>query len=287
MTLRVVLPVLMAGAAAVPAGVPAVAEQVRPSSTGPAIRSITLNPAAPVAGPTGSVHLVIEVVARGVASPAGMTVQVDPGPPPGSAKVAGPGGGPGPVSGPLSGHGPLSGPGPAPQSGQVPVPPVTVSTVPSQTARHALGEWEIWRFEPDKKLSRWYPAGPWTVAVTARGTDGGTVTRYAGFQLRRDTKFSSVQAVRKGAGVEVRGVLNRVDPQGYLDYAPFSGQTVEILHREPGQERWTRSAEATTDLQGHFLQTVAGHRDDEWRARFVETGHYAAGRSRVHRAEQR
>ncbi|GAA4220505.1 hypothetical protein GCM10023075_06730 [Streptosporangium album] len=270
----------MAGATAVPAGAPAGTEQVWPPSSDLVIRSITLNPGAPVVGPTGSVHLVIEVVARGVAGSAGMTVQVDPGAPPGPLEGARP----------EAQLGPVSRPGPAPQTGPISVSPFVASIVPPRAARPvgpawpASGEWEVWRFEPDKKLSRWYPAGPWAVAATARGVDGGTVTRYAGFQLRRDTKFSSVQALRKGTGVEVRGVLNRVDPQGYLDYAPFSGQTVEILHREEGQERWTKSAEATTDDQGHFLRTVTGHRDDEWRARFMETERYATGRSRVHKA---
>ncbi|MFJ2032585.1 hypothetical protein [Streptosporangium sp. NPDC087985] len=284
MTLRVLLPVLMAGAAAVPAGVPVLTERVAPPSTAAAtdlmIRSITLNPHAPVVGPTGSVRLVIEVVARGVAGPEGMTVQVEPGAPPESAGGAG--------SDVLLG--PVSGPGPGQGGGRLPASPALTYTVPPRTAHpvgrapYTTGEWETWRFEPDKKLSRWYPAGPWNVAATARGADGGTVTRYAGFQLRRDTKFSSVQVARKGAGVVVRGVLNRVDPQGYLDYAPFPGQTVEILHRAAGERRWTRAAETTTDIQGQFLQNVTGYQDHEWRARFMETDRYATGRSRVHQA---
>ncbi|MEU7454550.1 hypothetical protein [Streptosporangium roseum] len=176
-------------------------------------------------------------------------------------------------------------------------PPGPASRVPAASGRarrhatgpaaRAAGEWETWRFQPEKRLSRWYPAGRWTVAVTARGADGGTVTEYAGFWLKREAKFSAVQAARKAAGVEVRGVLNRVDPQGYLDYAPFPGQTVEILHRATGQEEWTETAEATTDLQGHFLQTVTGRQGGEWRARFAGTGHYALRHSRVHEASRR
>ncbi|WP_156056098.1 hypothetical protein [Streptosporangium roseum] len=295
MTMRVLLPVLAAGAAALPAGaaaaLPARAEP--PAAVKDlAIRSITLDPEAPVVGPSDTVRLVIEVVARGVSGPQGMTVQVEPGAPP------------------ESGTGPLPGAGAGVQTvsepAQIPVPPALTYLTPAGPAgqapaasgragrRHATGpaaraagEWETWRFRPEKRLSRWYPAGRWTVAVTARGTDGGTVTEYAGFWLRREAKFSAVQAVRKATGVEIRGVLNRVDPQGYLDYAPFPGQTVEILHRTTEQEEWTETAEATTDLQGHFLQTVTGRRGGEWRARFAGTAHYALRHSRVHEASRR
>ncbi|MET8336418.1 hypothetical protein ABZV14_25015 [Streptosporangium canum] len=293
MTMRVLLPVLAAGAAALPAGaaaaLPARAEP--PAAVKDlAIRSITLDPEAPVVGPSDTVRLVIEVVARGVSGPQGMTVQVEPGAPPESG------------TGPLLGAGVQTVSEPA----QIPVPPALTYLTPAGPAgqapaasgragrRHATGpaaraarEWETWRFRPEKRLSRWYPAGRWTVAVTARGADGGTVTEYAGFWLRREAKFSAVQAVRKETGVEVRGVLNRVDPQGYLDYAPFPGQTVEILHRTTEQEEWMETAEATTDLQGHFLQTVTGRQGGEWRARFAGTAHYALRHSRVHEASRR
>ncbi|WP_433238467.1 hypothetical protein ACQPYK_30840 [Streptosporangium sp. CA-135522] len=296
MSMRVLLPVLVAGVTAAPTGALALPAQDEPpvaAAGGPAIRSITVTPEAPVVGPTGTVRLVVEVVARGVVGPDTMTVQVEPGAPPGS--------------GAEPDRGNDLEPGPGPEEGQIPVSPAltfapagrTAGPVPAVTglpllerepgaaagrAPHAGRSWETWRFRPDRKLSRWYPAGRWTVAATARGANGETVTGYAGFQLRRETRFSAVQAVRKGTEVEVRGVLNRVDPQGYLDYAPFPGQTVEILHRTGEEEKWTKTAEATTDLQGHFVQNVTGYQDGEWRARFTETGRYAAGRSRVHEA---
>ncbi|MER5320218.1 hypothetical protein [Streptosporangium roseum] len=341
MTMRVLLPVLAAGAATLPAGAAALPARAEPPAAvrDLAIRSITLDPEAPVVGPAGTVRLVIEVVARGVSGPRGMTVQVEPGVPPESGTgplsgavtqtVSGTGSLPGAVTQTVSGTGSLSGaatqtvsgtgplPGAVTQTVAVPVsepdagtaqipvspaltylaPPPPASRAPASgraarrhatgPAARAAGEWETWRFQPEKRLSRWYPAGRWTVAVTARGADGGTVTEYAGFWLKREAKFSAVQALRKAAGVEVRGVLNRVDPQGYLDYAPFPGQTVEILHRATGQEEWTETAEATTDLQGHFLQTVAGRQGGEWRARFAGTGHYALRHSRVHEASRR
>ncbi|MGV9777293.1 hypothetical protein [Streptosporangium sp. NPDC003464] len=297
MTMRVLLPILAAGAGAVPSGAvvpPAWAEP--PAAVDLAIHSITLTPGAPVVGPSDTVRLVIEVVARGVASPDGVTVRVEPGAPPepGTDAPADAESGPAPqtVRIPVPDAPPYV---PPPQEAG-PAPAVLDLVVPGHAARgrrtgpaagsagRAGTEWETWRFRPDKRLSRWYPAGRWTVAATAEGAGGETVTEYAEFRLRRETKFSAVQAVRRGAQVEVKGVLNRVDPQGYLDYAPFPGQSVEILHRAAPQERWTRTAEATTDLQGHFTQNVAGHRGGEWRARFTGTGRYAARHSRVHGA---
>jgi hypothetical protein len=73
--------------------------------------------------------------------------------------------------------------------------------------------WETWRFLPDKRLSRFYPAGTWTVTATAHGKDGATVTEYASFQLRRDTKLSEVQVERARGAVRLRGSLTRVDPR--------------------------------------------------------------------------
>ncbi|MFI6909389.1 hypothetical protein ACIBKY_49565 [Nonomuraea sp. NPDC050394] len=75
MTSRVLLASLAAGALAVPVPVANAASE-------PAIREITIRPADPVVGPTGSVRLVIEVIAQGVDGRDGVTVKVDPGAPP-------------------------------------------------------------------------------------------------------------------------------------------------------------------------------------------------------------
>ncbi|MFI9556657.1 hypothetical protein [Nonomuraea endophytica] len=75
MTSRVLLASLAAGALAVPVPVANAASE-------PAIREITIRPADPVVGPTGSVRLIIEVVAQGVDGREGVTVKVDPGAPP-------------------------------------------------------------------------------------------------------------------------------------------------------------------------------------------------------------
>ncbi|MEU1881775.1 hypothetical protein ABZ470_31105 [Streptosporangium sp. NPDC020072] len=226
----------------------------------PVIRSVTVTPGAPVVGPSGSVRVVIEVVAGGVAGPDGVTIEVEPGAPDAADEPASP-----PiqedaedtgVTGTADGQG-ASAPAPAP-------------------------EWEIWRFVPDKGLTRWYPTGRWTVTVTARGAGGEVVTGHTVFRLRRETRFSAVRVAAGETGARVRGVLNRVDPQGYLDYAPFPGQPVGILHRSEPGEPWQSVASATTDAQGRFARDVPGIRDGQWRILFAGTGHYAGRRSIIH-----
>ncbi|MBB2915272.1 hypothetical protein FHS43_006592 [Streptosporangium becharense] len=334
MTTRVLLASLVAGAASlpVPAGAPVVAAE------DPVIRSVTIHPAAPVVGPADTVRLVIEVVARGVAGPAGVTVQVEPGaagpgetvfpvgvsrpaaqaprPRPGTGPEPRPGPGaslaprpdprpggsppltpapsplPGVLPGPLPTEvpsllpGPVSGPSrtPAPATGPGRAVPGHAAARAGLVVRRAADGWETWRFNPEQTLSRWYPAGRWTVTVTAKGTGGRTVVGRRGFQLRRQTRFSAVRAVAGGEGTRVRGVLNRVDPQGYLDYAPFPERPVEILHRT-GEEDWAEVGTATTDAHGRFGRTLPIRPGGRWRIRFAGTSHYAPGLSAVHRAE--
>lgn len=295
--MRVLIALLVAG---VTAPVPAEAAS---AAGDPVIRSVTLSPDAPVVGPAGAVRLVIEVVARGVADPAGVTIEVEPGSPPRSGPGSVPAPRPAPRPGPGPEAGPVPGPGPVPvvdRGSAASVPPHTAtpsvtgpglsgpggrpaggSPAPRPVSRAEWG-WETWRFLPDRELTRWYPAGRWTVTVTARGAGGARTTRHAGFWLRRETRFSAVQAVGRGSDVRVRGVLNRVDPQGYLDYAPFPGKPVEILYRQARGSGWERVASATTDPQGRFIRTVTGRRGGEWRIRFAGTGHYAARLSAVH-----
>ncbi|MFD1500236.1 hypothetical protein, partial [Streptosporangium lutulentum] len=258
------------------------------------IRSVTLNPASPVVGPVGAVRLVVEVVARGVIGPEGVTIQVEPGAPPESRGVTLPVS----ASGSVSVSGPASGPRPARLSGQVsgagdaaPVTHVLAGGGGSAIGTRAVAaragqDWETWRFAPDKSLSRWYPAGRWTVTATARGAGGTTVTGYAPFWLKRETRFGAVQAVRKGAEVEVGGVLKRVDPRGVADYVPFAGQPVEILHRETAQADWRPVGTATSDAEGRFSRIVQDHQAGEWRIRFEGTGHYAARLGKIHPTSQ-
>ncbi|MEV6863181.1 hypothetical protein AB0M44_19530 [Streptosporangium subroseum] len=317
MTVKVLLASLAAGAVALPSPVEAPAAATAPDLT---IRSVTLNPASPVVGPVGAVRLVVEVVARGVAGPEGVTIQVEPGVPPESSRVG---------TFPVSASVPVPGPRPTrvpgqpsgtrkgtvarlaggpgsflPGSGDTGFPGVDGGPVTSghgsggaglvtsghggiaiETAKvpsRAGQDWETWRFAPDKSLSRWYPAGRWTVTATAKGAGGTTVTGYAPFWLKRETRFGAVQAVRKGTEVQVDGVLKRVDPQGVVDYAPFAGQPVEILHRETAQADWTPAATATSDAQGKFSRSVPDRQGGEWRIRFAGTGHYAARLGKIH-----
>ncbi|WP_371778950.1 hypothetical protein [Streptosporangium subroseum] len=407
--MKVLLASLAAGAVALPSPVEAPAAATAPDLT---IRSVTLNPVSPVVGPVGTVRLVVEVVARGVAGPEGVTIQVEPGVPPESSRVGtfpvsasgsvsasvpgavpaprptrvpsqvsgtrkgtvarlagGPGaflpgsgytGFPGVDGGPImSGHGSdgadlvtsahgsdgadlvtsahgsdgadlvtsahgsdgadlvtsahgsdgadlvtsahasdgaglvtsgqgsdgagliMSGHG----SGDARLITSGQGGIALETAKvssRAGQDWETWRFAPDKSLSRWYPAGRWTVTATAKGAGGTTVTGYAPFWLKRETRFGAVQAVRKGTEVQVDGVLKRVDPRGVVDYAPFAGQPVEILHRETAQAAWTPVATATSDAQGKFSRIVPDRQGGEWRIRFAGTGHYAARLGKIH-----
>jgi hypothetical protein len=349
------------GAVALPSPVEAPAAATAPDLT---IRSVTLNPASPVVGPVGTVRLVVEVVARGVAGPEGVTIQVEPGVPPESSRV---GAFPVSASGAVSASVPGAVPAPRPTrvpgrpsgtrkgtaarlaggpgpfltgSGYTGFPgmdggPITlgqgsdgadlVTSVhaldgaglvtsgqgsegaglimsghgsgdarlitpgrggaaieTAKTSSRAGQDWETWRFAPDKSLSRWYPAGRWTVTATAKGAGGTTVTGYAPFWLKRETRFGAVQAVRKGTEVQVDGVLKRVDPRGVVDYVPFAGQPVEILHRETAQAAWTTAATATSDAQGKFSRSVPDRQGGEWRIRFAGTGHYAARLGKIH-----
>ncbi|MBG0832949.1 hypothetical protein HS041_35190 [Planomonospora sp. ID67723] len=271
MTVRALLAFLAAAACALPAAGAATATvpvaAARPPATGPVIRSITLSPAAPVVRPGSAVRLVIDVVARGVSGPDGVTIQVEPGAVPGTDAPAGRGSGDSRTA-----------------SGRVAVP--RVEGAPVRLGRTGA-EWETWRFLPERRLNRRYPAGRWTITATARGAEGATAVRYAEFWLKRATVLTSVQVVRGEGGVRVGGVLRRVDPQGYTDYAPFAGQPVEILYRRDGEEAWGRVAGAVTDRLGYFVRKVEGHRRGDWRVRFPGTGRFAADSSRVLRVDKR
>ena len=163
------------------------------------------------------------------------------------------------------------------------VPPRLVwRRIPVPPARMA-GGWETWRFLPDKRLNRYYPAGTWTITATAKGRDGKTVTRYASFQLRRESRLSSVRVEKaaKGDGVRLRGSLTRVDPRGLTDYGPFAKQRLDILWRPDENSAWEKVGQATTDASGAFVQTVQGRTGGHWRVRFAGTGHYSPDNSKV------
>ncbi|MGI5272124.1 hypothetical protein ACQEUU_23410 [Nonomuraea sp. CA-218870] len=148
-------------------------------------------------------------------------------------------------------------------------------------SRPAADGWQTWRFLPDKRLNRYFPTGTWTVTVTARGAGGAEVTEYASFELRRETRLSSVRAERDGGGVRLSGRLKRLDPRGRAGYVPFRGQRVELLWRRDASGDWERVAEATTTAAGAFSRTVSGRDGGEWRARFPGTGHEAAEDARI------
>ncbi|WP_449065806.1 hypothetical protein [Planomonospora algeriensis] len=260
MTFRAFLISLTAGACALPALVATAAPVAADDHV--AIRSITLRPASPVVHPDRPVRLVIEVVARGVSGRDGVTIKVEPGAPPVSSPSA-------------SSQSASSLPADSPQDWQ-----------PGQESAQRLPDpgWRTWRFLPERRLNRWYPTGQWTVTATAKGDDGHRVVRHAGFRLRHATDFTALQVRRADRGVQVRGVLNRIDPEGYLDYAPFPRQRVEILHRPERGADWTKVATATTDRGGRFIRKVRGHRGGEWRVRFPGTSRHAPETETVRRA---
>ncbi|MGP3913499.1 hypothetical protein [Nonomuraea sp. 10N515B] len=179
--------------------------------------------------------------------------------------------------------GPLQGGAPAVQDGSLErgARPLAAPALPPRlvwrlaASPPAADSWRTWRFLPDKRLSRFYPTGTWTVTAIARGQDGATVTEYASFQLRRETKLSEVQAERARGAVRLRGSLTRVDPRGLTDFGPFAKQRLEILWRQDDAAGWERVGEAVTDASGAFDGTILGRAGGQFRVRYAGTAHYA------------
>ncbi|WP_049567990.1 hypothetical protein [Nonomuraea sp. SBT364] len=144
--------------------------------------------------------------------------------------------------------------------------------------------WQTWRFLPDKELTRFYPAGTWTIAATAKGPNGTSVTAYESFQLKRETRLTEVEVerARHAEGVRLHGSLKRVDGRGLTGFAPFGRQRVEILWRESPSAEWSHTAYATTDAKGSFTHTVRDRAGGYWRVRYEGTGRYAPDLSKSH-----
>ncbi|MFI6503476.1 hypothetical protein [Nonomuraea typhae] len=285
MTSRVLLASLAAGALTVPLPSATAATEL-------AIREITVRPADPVVRPTGSVRLVVDVVAKGVSGDDGVTIKVDPGTPPEPAPVSvTPAPSPSAPASPAPTPTPTPTPlpttpipqTPAPTPTPTPSPPVEAAPAPPQRIMRAGDDWETWRFLPEKGLTRYYPSGAWTVTVTAKGPDGTSITRYAAFKLRRETRLTSIQAAKTPGtkAVRLRGVLTRVDPDGFTDYSPFGNQRMEIMYRRTPASPWETVAVATTAESGAFTKTVKGRARGEWRAHFPGSAHYAAKLSAI------
>ncbi|MEV0595190.1 hypothetical protein [Nonomuraea cavernae] len=283
MTRRFLLVSLAAGALMAPAPAYSAANELT-------IREINVRPADPVVGLGDSVRLLVDVIVKGARGKDGVTIKVEPGPPPKPAPTTPPGAGTAGTPGQQAGWDRTRPEGrPAivtPQSERRPEPrPIHVNPAAARLAAPDGGTeaWETWRFLPDKGLNRFYPAGTWTVTATARGADGATVTDYASFQLRRDTRLTGVQVgrARGSESVRVNGSLTRVGPKGLADYAPFAGQEVEILRREGTTGSWERVGTATTGERGDFTRTVQGHSGGYWQVRYPGTGHYASALSSV------
>jgi hypothetical protein len=166
-----------------------------------------------------------------------------------------------------------------PAAAQPALPPRLVWRLGASPVARMADGWETWRFLPDKKLTRFYPTGTWTITATAKGPTGATVTEYASFQFRRGTKLSAVRAEKSvggsGSGVRLRGSLSRIDPRGLTDYGPFAKQPLEILWRADTTATWEQIGTATTDAAGAFVSKVAARPGGFWRIRYPGTGHYA------------
>ncbi|WP_433501001.1 hypothetical protein ACQP1K_12280 [Sphaerimonospora sp. CA-214678] len=268
-----------------------------------AIRSITVRPDDPVVGPSDSVKLVIDVVARGAED---VTVVINPGrgkpdrpADPDSPDTAGGAGDPTPSPTPTPAPAPSPSPARAPAGTAAKTPdPVAsrltdalVSALPAdgrvlpgdRTSSPASGAdgaapgdgWEVWRFLPQKPLSRWYPSGPWTITATATGADGGSVTAHTTFSLRRATQLEGVKVARDGDDVRITGTLLRVDPQGRVDYRPFGKQRVVFCFRPSGSDDWQDVGSAVTRKDGWFSGRMHNAGDGAWRAEYVGNKHYA------------
>ncbi|KAB8187305.1 hypothetical protein [Microbispora catharanthi] len=271
-----------------------------PASGDLAIRSVEVRPSDPVVGPSGSVRLVVDVVARGADR---VSVVLEPGRAPSGGDE--PGGEPGKEPEPDATPSPPSGDAvPVPPGSPDPmVPPdaavpagvplpglgglasaampgmVGASRAGRPVRRISSGEWETWRFLPDKPLSRWYPSGPWTVTATAVNARGERAVARVGFNLRRATEIEGLKVVRDGDGVRVTGTLLRVDPVGKVDYRPFAGQRVRICFRPAGSSRWKTVGEAVTRRDGWFTARVRAEGEGAWRAEYAGTSRYAADAS--------
>ncbi|MEU6428028.1 hypothetical protein ABZ860_19230 [Microbispora sp. NPDC046973] len=267
-----------------------------PASGDLAIRSVEVRPSDPVVGPSGSVRLVVDVVARGADR---VSVVLEPGRAPSEGDEPGgepePDATPSPPSGdavpvPSVSPDPVVPPGAAVPAA-VPLPGlgglasaampgvVGASRDGGPARRIASGEWETWRFLPDKPLSRWYPSGPWTVTATAVNARGERAVARVGFNLRRATEIEGLKVVRDGEGVRVTGTLMRVDPVGKVDYRPFPGQRVRICFRPAGSSRWKTVGEAVTRRDGWFTARVRADGEGAWRAEYAGTSRYAADAS--------
>ncbi|MGP4097775.1 hypothetical protein, partial [Nonomuraea sp. KM90] len=126
------------------------------------------------------------------------------------------------------------------------------------------------------------------ITATARGAGGATITEYASFELRRETRLSEVRAEKSARtdGVRMRGSLTRVDPRGLTDYGPFAKQRLEILWRPDEAAAWETVGETTTDAAGAFMGTVQGRTGGYWRVRYPGTGHYASDVSKSRQIAQ-
>ncbi|WP_248961511.1 hypothetical protein [Sphaerisporangium perillae] len=219
-----------------------------PVPDGPAIRSVKVRPRSPVVGPRGGTRLVVEVVARGVAGPKGVTLRVEPGGRRARAHAAAPA------------------PVPADASG-----------------------WEVWRFDPPVRLTRWYPAGRWRAVATAKDASGRRATASASFLLRKATVLTGVRVARarkRGRAVRVAGTLMRVDPTGRFDYWFFPRQRLTLQFRRHGGRAWKSVARTRTNRDGQFARRV-GRSHGTWRVVYAGTRHYAGvSRTVRHRAHK-
>lgn len=232
---------------------------------GPVIRSITVRPGEPVVRASGSVRLLIDVVARGAYGTGGVTVSVEPGPPSAGAVAVG-----APIAIPSVGR-------------------IGSGRAPARSSRRAFGwaserssgrasGWETWRFHPETALSRWYPSGRWTVTATARNGLGATTIGYTSFYLRRATELEGVNVNPVDKGAEVTGTLLRVDPLGRVAYRPFAGQSVTIQVRPAeaeGSAEWRTLGTAVTGEDGWFTRHVRGKAGRVWRVNYAGSNHYA------------
>lgn len=290
MTQRVLLASLAAGALTVPlsASLP-VSSAVSVSSAASsaassavdelAIREIIVRPESPVIRATGSVRLVIDVIARGAEGKGGVTIKVEPGSPrkprPAPTLVS-------PTPSPVSPTPVVASPTPSPAV-RADLEPQVVDGgwETAYPQRRGADNWETWRFLPARGLNRYYPTGPWTITATAKGADGQVVTDYATFRLRHETRLATVrpQKVKGARAVRLRGQLSRVDPNGATSYAPFARQPVEILYRGTSTGAWRKLGTVTTRASGKFGKSVPGLVKGFWRARYAGTDHYATDES--------
>jgi hypothetical protein len=122
-------------------------------------------------------------------------------------------------------------------------------------------------------------AGVWGVAVVVVAKNGATTFNPKATTFlwqRADTLASKVSAtkVRKGAGLTVKGQLNRVNWAAHV-FQGYGAQPVRLEFRRTGSATWTTVEKVTSGPTGALSATVRDYAGGSWR--YVFDGNATSG----------